>query len=283
MIIDFHTHTFPDRIAAGAVDQLSRKAHILPVTDATTEQLRWSMEKAGIDLSIVLPVATSAKQVEHINDSAAKANENMQETGVLSFGCMHPDFDGFRQELARIQSLGIKGIKIHPPYQETALDDPKYLRIIDRAAELGLIVITHAGEDVGFPGVYNCTPQMSRHVIDEIGPFKFVLAHMGGWRSWDEVPGLLAGTGVYLDTSFSTGRLNAMKDGYWDEDGHYMLDQAEFVEMIRQMGPQHILFGTDCPWADQEGTLRYIQDLPVAEEERAMILGENARSLLGIE
>jgi len=282
MIIDFHTHTFPDKIAAGTIDQLSRKAHILPYTDATVSQLQTSMKRAGIDLSVVLPVATTVRQVEHINDRAAQTNERTQETGILSFGCMHPDFEGYREELGRLRSLGIKGIKIHPPYQGTALDDIRYLRIMDRAAELGLIVITHAGEDVGFPGVFNCTPQMSRHVIDEIGPFSFVLAHMGGWNSWHEVPALLAGTGVWLDTSFSTGTLHAMQDGYWDEGRSYMLDQNSFVSMIGQMGTDHILFGTDCPWADQLETRQFIEGLPVSAEDKSMILGGNARTLLGM-
>ncbi|MBQ7370323.1 MAG: amidohydrolase family protein, partial [Blautia sp.] len=180
MIIDIHTHTFPDKIASGVVEQLGQKAHIRYFSDATNGQLAASMRKAGIDYSLVLPVATAARQVEKLNTASAQLNEWMAEEGILSFGCMHPEYEGYYAELDRVASLGIKGIKIHPVYQGVDIDDIRFLRIIDRAAELGLIVLTHAGLDVGFPGEVRCSPQMCRHVVDEIGDFPFILAHMGG-------------------------------------------------------------------------------------------------------
>ena len=70
MIIDFHTHTFPDSIAARAVDSLSKEAHIVPYTDGTVSGLLNSMDKGGIDMSVLLPVATASSQVESINDKA---------------------------------------------------------------------------------------------------------------------------------------------------------------------------------------------------------------------
>ena len=126
---------------------------------------------------------------------------------MLSFGCMHPDFDGWKEELARVRDLGLKGIKLHPQYQDTDFDDPRYLRILDRCGELGLVVLTHAGLDIGMPGKDNCAPEMVARVLEQVGPVKLVLAHMGGWRQWDRVEALLPGTGVYLDTSFSLGEI----------------------------------------------------------------------------
>ncbi|MBO7710450.1 MAG: amidohydrolase family protein [Lachnospiraceae bacterium] len=282
MVIDFHTHTFPEKIAARTIDALSRMGHVRAFTDGTPGQLHASMKKAGIDLAVLLPVATSPGQVEHINDFAAKINEKTKESGQLSFGCIHPDYENYHQELGRLKAEGFKGIKIHPPYQGIPLDDIRYLRILDRAAQLGLIVLTHAGEDIGFPGVYNCTPLMCRHVIEQIGPFSFVLAHMGGWNNWDEARQLLPGTGVYLDTSFATGVLHSTKDRYWDHQNARMLTKDEFMEMIGLFGADHILFGTDSPWDDQAKTLAYMRSLPLADKERDLILGKNAERLLGV-
>ena len=282
IIIDFHTHTFPEKIAARTIDTLSRLGHVRAFTDGTQGQLQASMKKAGIDLAVLLPVATSPGQVEHINDFAAKINETTKESGQLSFGCIHPDYENYHDELGRLQANGCKGIKIHPPYQGTPLDDIRYLRILDRAAQLGLIVLTHAGEDIGFPGVYNCTPLMCRCVIEQIGAFPFVLAHMGGWNTWDEVREVLPGTGVYLDTSFATGILHSTEDRYWNHQGAKMLSKEEFTEMVSLFGTDHILFGTDSPWDDQAEVLRYICDLPFGEEDREKILGKNAAELLGL-
>ncbi len=117
MIVDFHTHTFPDKIAAATVDKLHSAAHIRPFSDGTVSGLSASVRAAGIDCAVNLPVATSPRQVIQINDTAAKINGRTAETGVLSFGGMHPDFADYRAELARVASLGIRGIKLHPPYQ----------------------------------------------------------------------------------------------------------------------------------------------------------------------
>ena len=84
-------------------------------------------------------------------------------------------------------------------------DDIRTLRILDRAAELGLIVLSHSGLDVGFPGVVHVTPRMVRSALDQVGPMTLILAHMGGWRNWDQVEELLPDTSVYLDTSYVLG------------------------------------------------------------------------------
>ena len=280
MIIDIHAHTFPDRIAADVISKLGQAGHVLPFSDATNGSLQTLMCAQGIDYSVVLPVATSVRQVEKLNDASAKLNENEAFPGILSFGCMHPDYEGYREELSRVKSLGLGGIKLHPVYQGVDLDDIRYLRIISRAAELGLIVLTHAGLDVGFPGEVRCTPRMSRHVVDEIGDFPFVLAHMGGWRSWEEVPEYLADTKVYLDTSFSTGRMTPRPDGYWKEEDRDMLDAAGFLKLVQAFGADRILFGTDSPWGNQSEILGFMEKLPLPEADKKKILGENAVKLL---
>ena len=154
MIIDFHAHIFPDHMAAGVIDKLSRLSRSIAFTDGTFNVLAHSMDNANIDLSIILPVATNDHQVKKLNDLAARSNERQSKTFTL--GAMHPDFTNYAEELSRIAQLGLKGIKIHPVYQQTNIDDIKFLRILDRAAELNLFVVTHAGADIGFPGAVHC-------------------------------------------------------------------------------------------------------------------------------
>ena len=73
----------------------------------------------------------------------------------------------------------MRGVKSHPAYQKTDLDDPKYLRILERAGALGLIVVTHAGYGIGFPGCACCTPEKARSALRQVGPVKLVLALLG--------------------------------------------------------------------------------------------------------
>ncbi len=280
MIIDMHTHIFPDKIAADVIDKLSRTSKSRAFTNGTLHGLLDSMKKFGVDRSIVLPVATNTHQVEKINDSSAALTEKFSAQGVISFGCIHPDFTNYRAEISRIKNLGLRGIKIHPVYQDTDLDDKKFLRIIERAAELDLIVVTHAGLDIGFPGVVRCTPQMARNVISEIGDFKFVLAHMGGWKSWAEVAEFLAGTNVFIDTAFSTGKIPARSDFHWAADDLNLLDENGFMTLYKIFGADKILFGTDSPWSAPDESIAFIKNLPISDADKNKILGENAAKLL---
>ena len=280
MIIDFHTHIFPEKISAAVVEKLSRTSKTIAFSDGTLQGLINSMQQSEINFSVILPVATHTAQVEKINNSAAEINEKFFEQGIIYFASMHPDFENYRAELSRIKNLGFKGIKIHPVYQKTNLDDKKFLRIFYRAAELDLIVVTHAGLDIGFPGVVNCSPKMSRHVVEEIGDFKFILAHMGGWKNWDEVLNELADKKIFLDTSFSTGKIHPRKDFAWNDEDLNLLDEKNFCEFIKVFGAEKILFGTDSPWTSPTESINFIKKIPVAESDKEKILGLNAKKLL---
>ena len=280
MIIDMHTHIFPEKISENVIEKLSRVAGIPAFTDGTLNGLKSSMDAAQINLSVILPVATNPKQVEKINSSSAALNEKFFGEGIISLGCIHPDYTNYREELSRVKNYGLKGIKIHPVYQDTNLDDTKYMRILDRAAELDLIVVTHAGLDIGFPGVVRCSPQMIKKVVDEVGEFKFVLAHMGGWKNWDDVLKLLADTKIFIDTAFSTGEIIPRSDSHWQADDLEGLTPAQFMNFVKIFGAEKILFGTDSPWTSARSSIEFIKNLPLSDADKNKILGGNAQRLL---
>lgn len=234
------------------------------------------MRKAGVDRSSVLPVATNTRQVPRINDASARLCEMGAADGVLSFGCMHPDYPDWKEELARIAALRLKGIKLHPVYQDIDFDDPRTLRILERATEVGLVVITHAGLDVGFPGKTNCSPDKVLRAVQAVGPTKLVLAHMGGWRNWE----LLVDTGVYLDTSVSLGELVPNGDGVFGPADLKLMADEQFLRMVCSFGPHRFLFAPDSPWCGQAEELVKLRALPLTSEEQKSIRGSNAMRLL---
>jgi len=282
MIIDMHTHIFPEKISKDVIEKLSRVSRTPAFTDGTLSGLKKSMDAAQINFSVILPVATNTKQVEKINSSAAALNEKNFGDGIISFGCIHPDFTNYREELRRVKNYGLKGIKIHPVYQDTNIDDIKFLRIIDCAAANDLIVVTHAGLDIGFPGVVRCSPQMIKKVLDEVGAFKFVAAHMGGWKNWLEVLEILGGTKIFIDTAFSTGEIIPRSDFHWAKEDLKLLDAAQFMNFVKTFGAERILFGTDSPWTSPKPSIEFIKNLPLADVDKEKILGLNAQHLLKI-
>lgn len=282
MIFDFHTHTFPDAISKKVLTKLSRLSHTKYFTDGSAGSLAASMKKASIDYSVNLPVMTSADQVEKVNSALIAQKEFLQNQGILTFGGMHPDYVNYKNELIRLRQNKVPGIKIHPAYQNTDIDDIKMMRIIDFASEQGLIVLTHAGIDIGiYDHNYTSISQIIK-IIDEIHPEKFVLAHMGNWGLWEDVERDLAGAFVWFDTAFALGPITPDDAGSGVPYLSCNLSEEAFVRIVKKHGADKILFATDSPWEDQSDYVRRIEKLPLSPQEKQMIYGENAKKLLSI-
>lgn len=268
MVVDFHTHIFPEKIAAGTIAKLENIAHVSAFTDGREESLVASMKEAGVDLSVVLPVVTRPEQFGTVNEFAAQLNEKYQDKPhrLLSFGGIHPDTLDFKRELRVIKNLGLKGIKLHPDYQNTYFDDIKYMRILDYASELGLVSVVHAGVDIGYPNHIRCTVKRIRRVIDEVAPEKMVLAHYGAFGLWDEVEQLVAGDNVYFDTAYTLG----------------FIGEEQFHRILNKHGADKILFATDSPWSGQKESLDSLKQIVIQKQDLADILGNNAKKILEI-
>ena len=262
MIIDFHTHMFPDKIAKGTIDFLAGVCKIKPYTDGTYEGLKKETLSSGVDLSVALPIVTKPSQFETINTFAS----HYQERPVLSFGSIHPDCEDYKGKLRQIKEMGLKGIKLHPDYHEVYFNDIRYKRIISYASELDFIISVHAGADPKCPDDIHCTPPMSAEVIRDTEAPKLVLAHMGGNDQWDEVEEYLVGKQVYFDTGVVLDKM----------------PEEQFIRIVRNHGADKILFATDSPWRGQKEFLEIIRRMPLTDDERKKILGENACKLLGL-
>lgn len=263
-MIDFHTHIFPEKIAKSTLDFLESRCHIHPYTNGMASGLYRSTRDAGLDFSVIMPVVTKPSQFESINRFAASL-QNVQE-GLLSFGGIHPDQENYKEKLRQIADMGMKGIKLHPDYQQVMINDIRYKRIISYASELGLIISVHAGFDPGYPECVHCPPRLAKEMLRDVRPTKLILAHMGGYRRWDEVEEYLIGEAVWFDTAAVLGEM----------------PDEQFIRMVRNHGVSRILFGTDSPWAGQKEFVAYLNRLPLTDEEKQCIFRKNGEALLGI-
>ena len=265
MIIDFHTHIFPDKIAGATISHLSRIAGITPNTEGNYNGLISSMNKNGIDISVNLPVVTNPLQMESIFTFAKGINEK-RDNGIISFAGMHPDCSDFEAWLYKIKDAGFLGIKIHPDYQGVFFDDERYIKILSLAKELDLITVTHAGLDSAFIGEeIKCTPTRVLRALDRLGGYdKLVLAHLGGNQLFSEVYSDLAGESVYFDTSYVLPNI----------------ERALFEKMLSRHGEDKILFATDSPWQDQGNMVNILRSYNLGATTENKILYENAKGLL---
>lgn len=262
MIIDFHVHCFADEIAERAIASLSQAAGLPPRSDGTVAGIRGSMKKAGVDKSVLLSIATKPQQSLRITQWASA----VQGEDLIAFGSIHPDSEDWEDELVQISSAGMKGIKFHPDYQQFFVDDPKMFPIYEKTVELGLIIIFHAGVDIGLPAPYHCTPDRLRRVIKAFPDAKIVAAHMGGFLYWDEAEDMLVGEQLYFDTAFSL----------------HKLERRQFLRIASKHGYDRILFATDSPWGDQMEEVKRLQGMKLPQNAEEAILGGNAARLLGL-
>lgn len=277
MMIDFHTHTFPDKVAAHAIAHMQSLNHSKVYSDGTMSGLIQSAEAARVKYSIVLPVVTNPVKTANINNVSIA---HTADDGLIYFGGMHPDTPDWFDELGRIAAAGIQGIKLHPHYQNADMDDIRYLRILERAAQLDLIVVIHAGYEPAFPSSNRSTPKMIRNALDQVGPVKLVAAHMGGLWCWEEAAQYLADTDIYIDTSNTLGRIAPFGDGYVIPQ--QLMTPDAFCRMVRTFGSERVLFASDSPWTDQSKSISAINTLPLSAEEKENIFFRNACRLLNI-
>jgi len=260
-VVDFHTHAFPDRVAAKAMAALEGTYEVPSFSDATLPGLRGSMAAAGIGHCVVLPVATSPAQVPSITDWAA-ANTGAD---LTIFGSLHPDMDDPIAEVARMRDLGICGVKFHSEFQDFNPDDERMFPVYDALRAAGMIVFFHAGNEIKALPQIRATPGRIGRVLDAFPGLTVIAAHMGSYLQWDEVWEFLVGREIYFDTAFCLHKLGTQR----------------FVDIVRGHGARRILFGTDSPWADQAEAQTSIRALPLDDDERRLIFHENARRLLG--
>ena len=263
MIIDFHTHAFPDAVAPRAMDKLSFvSGGLIPYTDGTAEGLLSRMREDGVDLSVVLSIATNPHQQRAVNDFAAALNER---EGLVAFGSVHPDAPDAMEELERIANMGLRGVKLHPDYQGFSVDEDRMIPLYKKISSLGLITVFHAGVDYGFPPPYGATPEKMARALRRFDS-PVVAAHLGGVNSYAEVLTHLCGEEVYLDTAFTFS----------------MLPRYYAEKIIEAHGTDRILFGTDCPWQTATMVRRLLDTLPLREGEKEQIYSGNAKRLLGL-
>ena len=267
MLIDFHTHCFPPKVAEKAIPHLASICGQEPLTDGTFDDTREKMRVWGVDKFLALNIATAPKQQTNVNNFAASLDKKPaghSNCVCRALGSVHAAAPDALQELSRIRELGLPGVKIHPDYQEVEMDDKTLLEVYDLCSQWDMLCVFHAGLDPVSPDVTRVTPEKALTIHKKFPKLKMVLAHMGGFARWDEVEELLVGTGVFFDTSLASA--------------HVPPEQA--LRIIQNHGAEHILFGSDCPWGSPEEGARYIDTLPLTSAEKDRIFYRNALELL---
>lgn len=277
MLIDFHTHFFPDKIAINTVSYLRRKMieleliqhpelegeELYPIcTDATYKSTIDVMNRSEVDKFVLLPVATNETQVANVNKYA----EKMRSDNIISFGAVYPYQKDYEYVLEDLKIRGFKGIKLHPEEQNIQIDSPEAIRVMKKAADLGMYIVVHAGEYPGYEAPFHSSPKQFLNAMQEVDGSKIVAAHLGGINMFDDVEKYLVGTDIILDTAYISK----------------VIDFEQYKRIILNHGAEKVIFGSDCPWQDPQETLEDLKSLNLDDEAMELITHKNAERMLGL-
>jgi len=266
LLIDFHTHAFPDKLAERAISSLSETGGISPYSNGKISDLVEIMDEEAVDISVVLNIATKPSQETNVNNFAITLLENSR---IIPFGSVYPGSETSLSEIERLHKAGVKGIKFHPEYQWFDVMDKKVFPAYEKCGELGMIVTFHAGGDVGFKAPFHSDPERLNKLCDMFPKTTFVFAHMGGYDMWDKGADTYKyHDNMYLDTSI----INTVS----------IICNDSAKRIIDNVGIDHVLFGSDMPWARPSHSKAKLETLGLSEEDLQKIYSDNAKKLLNI-
>lgn len=267
MIIDAHTHIYPDSVAAKALSTIieNGKGIVETFTDGTYNGLINSMDEAGVDCSIVLPVATNTGQG---NSILQWINETSHNSGrMIFFGSVHPLDKHWKSTLKEMKNNGVQGLKFHPGYQNFPADSREAFQVYEEASGNNMVLHFHSGFDPSLPHCDYTSIERFANIIKVFNGSKIVLAHAGGMYEWQKVMDLLAGRGCYFDIA-------------------YVLDMMKENETARELYRQnedYFLFGTDSPWCSQKAYVELIQNSgTLTEIQKEKLFFRNIMKLIEI-
>ncbi|MDD6798192.1 MAG: amidohydrolase family protein [Clostridia bacterium] len=258
-VIDFHTHVYPTKIAGKATASTCGFYNLKTDLVGTTNVLLECGRQAGISEFVLLPVATKAEQVHHINEFIV--DEVNMHNEFYGFGALHADMENPLSEIEYIKSSGLKGIKLHPDIQHFPIDDERMFPVYDKL-QGDLPVLIHCG-DARFDYSH---PRRLKHIIDEFPQLQIIAAHLGGWSMFDTAFEYLKDTDCYFDISSSM----------------MFLTPEQMKTYISGYGADRILFGSDFPLWNPKNEVESFLSLELSEADREKIAFRNALKILKI-
>jgi len=266
MIVDTHVHMYkrdmvPDDMVAAYLDPLRKLSDLIDM--GLDDEVVWgnfvagpndliaSMDAAGVDISIVLPLDYGMIQTPRID---------YKEYNRWVFECAeeYPDriipFVGVDPRRGRraIELLeeyanrhGAMGVKVYPAtgfYPDDEALEPFWSAVDD----LDLLTVTHIGAAWGPMDEKYCHPSRYVKVLERHPSVNFVMAHLGGkWR--EETLSIVEDyENAYTDCSALQGWLPSNPE----------MALRRLEEVARRI-PDKVIFGSDWPLFELQYTTRH--------------------------
>lgn len=242
MIVDFHTH----------IDDVPALGWHL-----SAEMLLAQMDEAGVDRAVVMPIC-DAPEVdpqgpERLADTCRRSGGRL-----MAMVRVHPWYEQATSIVTdAVERLGAVGVKLHGVTTVTDPGSPAVLRIVETAANLGVPVLFHSGDEAAV------TPLELAAAAAAVPEASVVFAHAGGYaHAREAVDAASELPNVYLDTS-ATPHVRAV------------------TEAVARLGAHRVLFGSDAPGCPMATEVAKVRLSGLTEDDERTVLGGAALRLLG--
>ena len=277
MIIDFHTHIFPDWICNQRekyfeIDATLNELYANPKASmSNVNDLLVAMDDDGVDMSVVMGIGWADYSV------AQKANDYIIESvsrypdRLIGFAGVNPAWGDIAcLEVERCVAAGLRGLgELHPDTQKFDLGNESTMYpLMEMALKHQLIVTTHSSELVGhcYPGKGRTHPEILLRFIRNFPEVRIVCAHWGGglpfYALMPEVNKALSN--VYFDTAASP----------------FLYNPQVFNVVSSLVGTDRILMGSDFPLLRGNRFLEQMARSNLTVSEIESVSGGNAFQLL---
>ncbi len=258
--IDCHDHVYNRRIAPKAVQSVGEFYAVQMNCTGTSEELIKIAQSSNVKKFVINAVALSPKPVSRLNDFMAK--EQAEHDEFTALGTLHPDMEGLDEEIERMISLGLHGVKLHPDSQSFDMDCPAAMKIYERL-EGRLPLLIHCG-DYRFDRSH---PRRLVNILEAFPKLTVVAAHFGGWSIFDEAIPYMKDRNCYMDISSSMP----------------FIGKEKVYDLISLYGADRLLFGSDFPMWHPVKEYEMFMQLPMSREKRQKILYKNAAEVFDID
>lgn len=262
-VINSHCHIYPEKIASKAVEGIRDFYDLDMSLNGKLDDLIRDGNSVGVTHYLVHSVATTPKQVSSINEFIAES-VNAHPGLFTGFGTLHPDSEDIQGDFDYLIELGLKGVKLHPDFQQFAMDEERAFKIGEVVSAANVPMLVHCGD---FRYNYS-NPDQIKAFLEKFPEVTFIGAHFAGWSVWEE----------------ATEKLSEFKNLYVDlSSSLYALSPETALELIHAYGSDRVLWGTDYPMWESASEMEYFNKIDLTEKERRQILYDNAAKLLKIE
>jgi hypothetical protein len=294
-VVDAHVHTYKTADIAQQAMAGSGQAGC----QGTPEELLSILKEAGISKAVQVNMTPMREMYEAAMEKIPESEQEASKPGIIqkmsdrvkrrnqwtceiarehaelvAFPTVDPLMppDVMVEEVESCRKQGAKGIKLHPAEGHYYPRDGRLWPVYKKIQSLGLPVISHGGLFMMAPGVHYTRPANFEPVLESFPELKLVIAHLGH-GFWDESVELAKKyRNLYFDTSAVLSGIEHLQP----------LSDKEGAELIRTIGIDRVMFGSDYPWFDPRIDLKRFLRLPLSSSEKEKVLGQNAKKILNI-